>query len=158
MVERLFLAVPRGCLQFVIVVFSDHTHLLFSKVDCAVISDNHSNMQRIPDDSSIFTAEAKTVDLALDFISTCDANNKFIIFSDSLSVLKAMHHTSSKNQQIQKLLEQCHVLLAYVRHPISSDNGIISQKLLLKSTFYYPLLVVMGVAYSCLKYGVLIIT
>ena len=27
--ERLFLAVPRGCLQFVIVVFHDHTHLLF---------------------------------------------------------------------------------------------------------------------------------
>ena len=26
MVERLFLAVPRGCLQFVIVVFPDHTH------------------------------------------------------------------------------------------------------------------------------------
>ena len=30
MVEWLFLAVPRGCLQFVIVVFPDHTHLLFS--------------------------------------------------------------------------------------------------------------------------------
>ena len=30
MVERLFLTVPRGCLQFVIVVFPDHTHLLFS--------------------------------------------------------------------------------------------------------------------------------
>ena len=29
MVERLFLAVPRGCLQFVIVVFPDHTHLQF---------------------------------------------------------------------------------------------------------------------------------
>ena len=29
MVERLFLAVPRGCLQFVIVVLPDHTHLLF---------------------------------------------------------------------------------------------------------------------------------
>ena len=29
MVERLFLAVPMGCLQFVIVVFPDHTHLLF---------------------------------------------------------------------------------------------------------------------------------
>ena len=27
MVERLFLAMPRGCLRFVI--FSDHTHLLF---------------------------------------------------------------------------------------------------------------------------------
>ena len=29
MVERLYLTVPRGCLQFVIVVFPDHTHLLF---------------------------------------------------------------------------------------------------------------------------------
>ena len=27
-VEPLFLAVPRGCLRFVIVVFPDHTHLL----------------------------------------------------------------------------------------------------------------------------------
>ena len=63
-------------------------------------------MQRIPDDSSIFTAEAKAIDLALDFISTYDANNKFIIFSDSLSVLKAMNHTSSKNPQIQKLFRK----------------------------------------------------
>ena len=29
MVERLFLAVPQGCLRFVIVVIPDHTHLLF---------------------------------------------------------------------------------------------------------------------------------
>ena len=45
-------------------------------------------------------------------ISTCDANNKFIIFSDSLSVCKAMNHTTSKNPQIQKLLEKFHELLA----------------------------------------------
>ena len=44
-----------------------------SKVGCAVRLGNHSNMQRIPDDSSISTAEAKAVDLALDFIITCDA-------------------------------------------------------------------------------------
>ena len=31
MVVWLFLAVPRGCLQFVIVVFPDHAHLLFLK-------------------------------------------------------------------------------------------------------------------------------
>ena len=61
-------------------------------------------MQRLPDDSSIFTAEDKAVDIALDFIRTCDTNNKIIIFSDSLSVLKAMNHTSSKKSQIQKLL------------------------------------------------------
>ena len=29
LVEWLFLAVPLGCLRFVIVVFPDHTHLLF---------------------------------------------------------------------------------------------------------------------------------
>ena len=29
MVEWLFLAMPRGCLRFMIVVFPDHTHLLF---------------------------------------------------------------------------------------------------------------------------------
>ena len=33
MVERLFLAVPRGCLKFVIVVFPDHTHFLFSMLN-----------------------------------------------------------------------------------------------------------------------------
>ena len=32
MVERLFLAVPQGFLRFVIVVFPDHTHLLFLKL------------------------------------------------------------------------------------------------------------------------------
>ena len=33
MVERLFLAVPRGCLRVVIVVFHDHTHLLFFRTN-----------------------------------------------------------------------------------------------------------------------------
>ena len=46
----------------------------------------------------------------------------------------------------------------YVGHPISSDNGLISQKQILKSDFYYPLHVAMGVAYSCLKYEVFITT
>ena len=30
MVERLFLAVPQGCMRFLIVVFPYYTHLLFS--------------------------------------------------------------------------------------------------------------------------------
>ena len=39
MVERLFLTVPRGCLQFVIVVFPDHTHLLFlQQTACLVVN------------------------------------------------------------------------------------------------------------------------
>ena len=34
MVEQLFLGMPRGCLQFVIVVLPDHTHLLFLILGC----------------------------------------------------------------------------------------------------------------------------
>ena len=41
MVERLVLAVPRGCLRFVIVVFPDHTHLLFS-------TDGKKDSYRLP--------------------------------------------------------------------------------------------------------------
>ena len=43
MVERLFLAVPQGCLRFVIVVFPDHTHLLFLTAVCnRAISSSYS--------------------------------------------------------------------------------------------------------------------
>ena len=62
----------------------------------------------------MLTAEAKAADLALDFIGTCDTNTKFMIFSDWLLVLKAMNHASSKNPQIQKLLEKCHKLLVNI--------------------------------------------
>ena len=37
MVEWLFLTVPRGCLQFVLVVFPDHTHLLFKNLSVSFI-------------------------------------------------------------------------------------------------------------------------
>ena len=72
------------------------------KVGCAVVTDDYSKTMRIPDGSSIFTA--------LDLIADCETSNKFIIFSDSLSVLKSLDHTSSKNPQIQKLLEKHHDL------------------------------------------------
>ena len=62
----------------------------------------------LPDGSSIFTAEAKAIDLALDFINDCNSYNKFVIFSDSLSVLQALNHTISKNQQTQSILLKHH--------------------------------------------------
>ena len=46
----------------------------------------------------------------------------------------------------------------YVGHPISSDNGLLSHKLFLKSELYYQLEGTVGIAYSCLKYGVFITT
>ena len=41
MVEWLFPAVPWGCLRFVIVVYPDHTHLLFLHNDCSYIEYVH---------------------------------------------------------------------------------------------------------------------
>ena len=41
------------------------------KVGCAVLSGNHCSSLRIPDGSSVFSAEAKAIDLALDFINSC---------------------------------------------------------------------------------------
>ena len=64
-VGRLFLAVPRGCLQFVIVVFSDHTHLLFFKnglILWSIYHVFHSNdyMPCIPWLSPVFTCTCMT--------------------------------------------------------------------------------------------------
>ncbi|MCG8078476.1 MAG: reverse transcriptase-like protein, partial [Candidatus Thiodiazotropha taylori] len=77
------------------------------KVGCAYVSKDTHQTLRLPDGSSIFTAEAKAIDLALEFVSTSKIQ-KTIIFSDSLSVLKALDHSSSKNPQIQKLIEKHH--------------------------------------------------
>ena len=68
---------------------------------------------RIPDGSSIFTAEAKAIDLALDLVDNCNSHDKFIIFSDSFSVLQALNHTSSKNPQIQNILQKHHTISKY---------------------------------------------
>ena len=46
MVEWLFLTVPRGCLQFVIVVFPDHTHLLFWVEILSGVDNNHGTGPR----------------------------------------------------------------------------------------------------------------
>ena len=46
MVEQLFLAVPLCCLQFVIVVFPDHTYLLFSMLNYQ--NDGKHNCTRSP--------------------------------------------------------------------------------------------------------------
>ena len=48
--------------------------------------------------------------MALDYVMNNSLDNKFVIFSDSLSVLKSLNHTSSKNPKIQNLIEKHHGL------------------------------------------------
>ena len=87
--------------KFILMGYKNYQHIYTdgskedSKAGCAVVSNNHSKC-------NVYLYQA------LDFITTYDINNKFIIFSDLLSVLKAMNHISSKNPQIQK----CHELFA----------------------------------------------
>ena len=103
--------------------YSDHEHIYTDgskdkeKVGCAAAKYDDCKKMRIPDGSSVFTAEAKAIDLALDFVNNCTYTDKFNIFSDSLSVLQALNHSSSKNSQIQ------HLLLKH--HEISSSKSVI---------------------------------
>ena len=48
--------------------------------------------------------------MALGYVMNNSLDNKFVIFSDSLSVLKSLNHTSSKNPKIQNLIEKHHEL------------------------------------------------
>ena len=84
------------------------------KVVCVYLYGNHFSSLHIPDGSSVFTAEAKAIDLALDFIDSRFLLDTFLIFSHSLSVLKALNHTYSKNSQIKELLENHHKI-AYTK-------------------------------------------
>ena len=103
--------------------YSDYEHIYTdgskeeTKVGCAAATYNDCKQMRIPDGSSVFTAEAKAIDLALDFVKNCNNTNKFVIFSDSLSVLQALNNSSSKNPQIQQLLLK--------HHEITSSKTII---------------------------------
>ena len=68
MVERLFLAVLRGCLRFVIVVFPDHTHLLF------FITKIH-NLKGIPQNVFLVALDVKSIYSNIphsDGIKACD--------------------------------------------------------------------------------------
>ena len=56
----------------------------------------------------LLTAEAKAIDLGLEFVNTCTYTDTFVIFSDSFLVLQALTHSSAKNSQIQHSLLKHH--------------------------------------------------
>ena len=66
--------------------YSDHEHIYTDgskdeeKVGCAAAKYDDCKTMRIPDGSSVFTAEAKAIDLALDFVKSCAYTEKFVIF------------------------------------------------------------------------------
>ena len=98
MVDWLFLAVPRGCLQFVIVVFPDHAHLLF------FTNPFSSSFEGNELYFLSFGVPAKP-SIAKDLIEADDIGRKaFADFIDSLLVKKSVFHIPHKMLQANKVL------------------------------------------------------
>jgi ribonuclease HI len=76
-----------------------------SGVSGAVVSGNTTLSCRLPNESSIFSAEAQAIFLALQIIEA-SANNQFYIFSDSLSSLEAIASMKLSNPLILRIIEK----------------------------------------------------
>ena len=75
------------------------------KVASAAILDGELYQFRLPNNSSIFTAELKAIDLALNHIEQ-DAYWRYIIYTDSLSAMQALEGETTDNPIVVSLLEK----------------------------------------------------
>ena len=73
------------------------------KVTSAAILDGELYQFRLPNNSAIFSAEVKAIDLALSHIEQ-DAYWRYIIFTDSLSVMQALEGEKTDNPLVVGLL------------------------------------------------------
>jgi ribonuclease HI len=96
-------------------VFTGH-HRIFTdgSKDCdtvgaAAVCSGEKRSVRLPDHSSIFSAEAHAILLALDIIQH-SSHNKFIILSDSLSCLQSIHSMNLHNPLILDICNKIHKL------------------------------------------------
>ena len=91
MVERLFLAVPRGCLRFVIVVFPDHTHYFLSSVN-----------NRFADNSRALPTTFTTERISFSFLLLCDYFygqsfiQTFLSFFSTYSINVSIYHLQNE--------------------------------------------------------------
>ena len=85
-------------------IFTDGSKM-DDKVASAAITGDKIFVRRLPDKSSIFSAELTAISLAFNFISRSH-QNRFIIFSDSLSCLQAFTSFDVKNPLLQEVINQ----------------------------------------------------
>jgi ribonuclease HI len=78
-------------------------------VSAAVIHENTTITKRLPDHSSIFSAECIAIHLALETINNRN-NTKYLILSDSLSTLQAIQNKKFEHPFILNILETYHNL------------------------------------------------
>ena len=75
----------------------------------AVYTVNETYYKRLPNTSTIFSAELKALVMALEYISQSQ-KDKFIIFSDSLSSLQALQGNDSENIFAMQIIEGYKIL------------------------------------------------
>ena len=102
--------------------FPDHHHIYTDgskqemKVGCAAVFQSRELLKRLPNESSIYSAEVIAIDLAMNIIAN-HKSSKFIIYSDSTSVLQALQSKDSSTPLITRLLDKMNTL--------SKNNSII---------------------------------
>ena len=82
----------------------------FGCVGAAAYSTAASSQERLNGCASIFSAEASALSLALKIVKNCDEKS-FLIFSDSLSCLKALKSFKISDMRILCLIEELNSLL-----------------------------------------------
>ena len=98
--------------------FPDHYHIYTDgskqgkNVGCAAISQKKETLKRLPNEVSIYSAETTAIDLAMNHKAS-----KFIIYTDSKSVLLALQNRDTSSPLITKLLKKLNTL--------SKNNNII---------------------------------
>ena len=75
------------------------------KVASAAVLDGDLYQFRLPNNSSMFSTEQKAIDLALNHIQQ-DAYWRYIIYTDSLSVMQALEGEKTDNPLVVSLLEK----------------------------------------------------
>ena len=102
--------------------FPDHHHINTDgpkqgmKIGCAAVFQNQDQLKRLPNESSIYSAEVIAIDRAMNIIAN-HKSFKFIIYSDSKSVLQALQSKYSSTPLITRLQDKMITL--------SKNNNII---------------------------------
>jgi len=83
-----------------------------TKVAAAAVCENSIMARRLPDNSTIFSAEIHAINLALNMMKN-RRGHMFMIFSDSLSSLIALQNRQWSNSLVLETLEKIHDLIAH---------------------------------------------
>ena len=97
--------------------YSDFCHIYTDgskverKVASACVCPYGTRSYRLRDGCGIFTAEVEAIDKAITYVKVSSVE-RFVIFSDSMSVLQAIESQESKNPLVNRVLQTCQEILS----------------------------------------------